>query len=65
MALSLWDHEQRLLDLEHALRGVLETLLPDATRHATLTAVAQRLRARGHDGAAALLLAPASRSYGR
>ena len=65
MALSLWDHERRLQDLEIALRGTLEILLPEATGQATLTMVAQRLKARGHDGAAALLLEPVTRSYAR
>lgn len=66
MSVSLFDHEQRLRDLEVGLTAVLAVLAAEqpAVRHA-VDAAAQRLRAKGETGAAGLLLNAAARAYAR
>ena len=66
MAMSLFDHEQRLHDLELALEIVLGALLrdqPDA--RLSVQAAARSLRGWGEAGAADLLTSAASRPYAR
>jgi len=55
MALSLFDHHRRLHDLEHALEAMLDLMLQAGVGRPAMDAAARRLRARGQDGAAALL----------
>jgi hypothetical protein len=65
MALSLWDQQRRLHDLEVALQATLGLLLAQGAAEGSLTAALQTLRSRGEKGAAALLGASAVRSYAR
>ena len=65
MALSLWDHDRRLHDLELALGALLEIVGRNGEARAALLSAAQAFKARGDEGAAALLSAPASRAYAR
>lgn len=65
MALSLWDHDRRLHDLEAVIATLLEVLVRDDPGRDALRAAVQALRSRGDEGAAALLLHPASRAYAR
>ena len=66
MAMSLWDHEQRLRDLELALASALEALTAhDEKRRQALREEAHRLRIDGANGAAAVLEGKLLRSYAR
>ena len=65
MANSLWDHEQRLVDLEGVLHVLLELTLPPTNRKALVKEAARLLQARGQDGAARLLLSPHDRAHAR
>jgi hypothetical protein len=65
MALSPRDRERRLHDLEVSVKALLDLLLVEATSARSLVGEAARsLAARGEGGAAKLLVAAASRSYG-
>ncbi len=56
MALSLWDHHRRLEDLELAV-GMLRELLPaDTDGGQALQNAAHKLKTRGAEGAAQLLI---------
>jgi hypothetical protein len=64
MAMSLWDHERRLDDLETLLRR----LIADASRRpggVDLNEMARALRANGAAGAADLLTSSRHRPYVR
>lgn len=64
MALSLWDHQRRLHDLEVALQVVLGLQLAQGAGEGALRGALNTLRSRGETGAAALLGdAAAARSY--
>lgn len=66
MALSLFDHEQRLRDLEVSIKALLDLLLVEAPAARDAVALAARtLKSRGETGAARLLVDAASRSYAR
>lgn len=56
MAMSLWDHEQRIRDLEHALVAALHALVTDDEgRRQAIREEAHRLRIDGNRGAADVL----------
>lgn len=55
MAMTLFDHQQRLDDLEAVLRALVETVSTHPTGRVQIGEVARRLRARGASGAADLL----------
>lgn len=66
MAMSLFDHEQRLRDLEVGLEAVVAALAADQPMvRRAVDVAAQRLRAKGETGAAGLLLNAAARAYAR
>lgn len=55
MAMSLFDHHQRLHDLEVVLCALVETCAANPANHALLAEARHKLRARGLRGAAELL----------
>lgn len=55
MAMTLYDHQQRLDDLEVAVTALVETVSTHPNGRAQLGEVVRRLRARGARGAAELL----------
>jgi hypothetical protein len=66
MAMTLFDHQQRLDDLELVVRTLVETASTHPSGRAQLGEVVRRLRARGANGAAALLAGePAEAAYRR
>jgi hypothetical protein len=62
MALSLFDHERRMHDLEVGFRALLDLLIIEtpASRE-TIDQVARTLHVRGEEGAARLLMQTARR----
>ncbi|MBI1197912.1 MAG: hypothetical protein GC203_08615 [Phenylobacterium sp.] len=55
MAMTMFDHDQRLHDLEAILCALVEELSLHPETRALLAAVGRKLRARGARGAAELL----------
>ncbi len=55
MAMTLFDHHQRLHDLEVTLCALVEAVAADPAHRPLLADVRQRLRAGGQRGAAELL----------
>jgi hypothetical protein len=55
MAMTLYDHQQRLDDLEVVLHALVETVSTHPNGRTQLGEVVRRLRARGARGAADLL----------
>lgn len=55
MAMTMFDHDQRLHDLEAVLCALVESLSHDPANRELLDAVGQTLRSRGARGAAELL----------
>lgn len=55
MAMTLYDHQQRLDDLEVVVTALVETVSTHPNGRALLGEVVRRLRARGARGAAELL----------
>lgn len=65
MAMSLWDHEQRLRDLELALQALTEIVCADPAARRELDRAVQSLRSAGARGAAEVLSSPVARAYAR
>jgi len=55
MAISLYDHERRIEDLEVALEALRRLLADSEPRKAAVAETARKLRVNGRGGAAALL----------
>jgi hypothetical protein len=66
MSMSLWDHHQRLADLEIAFEVLRDLASADPEKRAALHGAAYALRGRGAKGAAELIVGDrASVSYRR